>query len=362
MRTLHINTEKSWRGGERQTVFLAEGLARQGLEVHLVCQPGSPLAERSRSSEITVWLVAMRGEADLAAALALRRLIQKYRYDIVHSHTSHAHTLAFWATIGLNVVRLVTRRVEYSIFRNSFFGLNRIKYRRMADAYIAISDRIRQVLIADGIPDKMIRVVPSGVITDPASDGSSGLRAEFGVGNQNTVLLSVAHLTPEKGHEILLEAMKLVVERMPSARLIILGEGERQKSLEVLADQIGQGNEVIFAGFRSDVSDFYDLADVYVSSSLAEGLGSSILDALAAGVPVVATAVGGIPEYIDNGKTGLLVPAADPQALARAVIDQIQNPEQARAMAHRGKEIIRQRFSVEKMIGDTVAYYEDLLQ
>lgn len=361
MKILHINTEQSWRGGERQTIFLLEGLMKQGIEAHLACQPGSPLAERAQLSEAQVWPVPMRGEADAAAGFALRRLIKRHRYDLIHSHTSHAHTLAFWASIGLRIVRLVTRRVEYSIFRNSFFGLNRIKYRRMADAYIAISERIRHVLIEDGIPERMIRVIHSGVVTDPVCDGATELMTEFGVSAENPVLVSVAHLSPEKGHEILLKAMKLVLDRMPSARLMIVGEGERRDSLEALAKESGLQNEVIFTGFRIDVSNFYDLADVFVSSSKAEGLGSSILDALAAGVPVVATAVGGIPEFIEDGQTGLLVPAAEPQALAQGVIDQLENPERARTMAARGKEVIKRRFSVERMIADTVAVYQELL-
>ena len=232
----------------------------------------------------------------------------------------------------------------------------------MADAYIAISERIRQVLVSDGIPERMIRVVHSGVVTDPEYGGANELISEFGVDIENQILVSVAHLTPEKGHEILLEAMRMVVDRISSVRLMIVGDGERRDSLEALVKQSGLHKEVIFTGFRDDVSSFYDLADVFVSSSRAEGLGSSILDAMAAGVPVVATDVGGIPEYIENCQTGLLVPGADPQALAQGVIDQLEKPEQARAMAARGKKMIRERFSIDRMIADTVAVYQDLLQ
>jgi glycosyltransferase involved in cell wall biosynthesis len=361
VKILHLNTESAWRGGERQTLYLLTGLKERGIEAHLVCQPDSPLAERAQSADLAVWPIAMRGEADVTASLTLRRLVKRFGCDLVHSHTSHAHTLAYWATAGLPIVRLVTRRVEYSIYRNSFFGLNRIKYRRMADAYIAISERIRQVLISDGVPAEMIRVAYSGVALEPDSGGADEIMAEFDIGKGTPILLSVAHLSPEKGHAILLQAMRVVIDRIPSVRLMVVGDGICRTSLEALVDKLGLGHAVSFAGFRDNVAAFYGLADLFVSSSTAEGLGSSILDALAAGVPVVATAVGGIPEIIENGQTGVLVPAAEPQALAQGVIDQLGQPDKANAMAARGKEVVRARFSVDRMIDDTVAIYQELL-
>jgi glycosyltransferase involved in cell wall biosynthesis len=361
VKILHINTEKAWRGGERQTLYLLEGLKERGIEAHLVCQPDLPLAARARSAEVAVRPIAMHGEADINASIALRRLVKRNGYDLVHSHTSHAHTLAYWSTAGRDIVRLVTRRVEYSIFRNSFFGLNRLKYRFMADAYIAISDRIRQVMVSDGVPEQMIRVVPSGVLLDSSNSDPGRLMAELGLGEDHRVLLSVAHLTPEKGHDVLLRAMQPVLDRTPSARLLLVGDGRGRAGLEALADTLGIRQAVLFAGFRDDVAAFYGLAQVFISSSTAEGLGSSVLDALAAGVPVVATAVGGIPEVIVDGKTGVLVPPSEPRALARGIIDQIERADRAREMAARGAEIVRERFSVEKMVNGTVQVYRELL-
>ncbi len=361
MKTLHLNTERTWRGGERQTLLLIEGLLDRGKEAHLICQPDSPLEKKALETGVSVWPVAMRGEADFRAALAIRRLVKQQNYDLVHSHTSHAHTLAFWASMGRRPVRLVTRRVEYSIFRNSFLGLNRIKYRRMSDAFIAISKRIKHVLVSDGIPEKLIHVIHSGVPSNPDISGARRLRAEFDIDEQDPVLLSVAHLSPEKGHDILVQAMSEVAKSIPAFRLMIVGDGKCRPDLESMVQKLGLEHQVTFTGFRNDVGAFYDLATCFVSSSTAEGLGSAVLDALAAGVPVVAAAAGGIPEIVENGHTGILVPPSDPEKFAQGIVDFFSRPERARAMAANGRDLIQERFSVDVMVKETVALYRRLL-
>ena len=124
MKILHINTERTWRGGEQQTLYLLQTLKQRHIMSHLVCQPASLLAERALAANLEVFPIAMRGEADLAAGRQLRKLIQTWKYDILHSHTSHAHSLAYLASIGAGVTRLVTRRVDFSIFRNSLPNLH----------------------------------------------------------------------------------------------------------------------------------------------------------------------------------------------------------------------------------------------
>ena len=361
MKTLHINTERGWRGGERQTLFLLEGLGRRGIDAQLVCQPASPLAERALQAGMKVWPIAMHGEADPAASWALRRLTAGLRCDLIHSHTSHAHTLAFWASVGRRPVRLVTRRVEYSVYRNSFFRLNWIKYRHMAHGYIAISERIRQVMIEDGVPAPMIHVVHSGVSLDASASGDGQLPPGLDLGEDRPILLNVAHLTPEKGHEVLLHAVALALEHTPRLRLVIVGDGERRQELEALSSKLGIRQRVIFAGFQDEVGAFYAAADGYVSSSTSEGLGSALLDALAAQLPVVAAEAGGIPEFIENGRTGILVPPSDPSALAEGIVKMFGRPLLSERMAQRGRDVVRRRFSLDTMVDGTLAVYERLL-
>jgi len=362
MRILHVNTERTWRGGEQQTLYLLEALGRRKVFCHLVSQPGSPLTAKARAASLEVFPVAMRGEFDVPACLRIRRLIRRFGYDIIHSHTSHGHSLAYFASLGCGTRRLVTRRVDFSIFRRSFLGLNGVKYRHMAHGYIAISDAVRQVMEKDGIRGERIFVVPSGV--DPQRlAGSSGrrLRGEFGIEADERVVINVAHLAGHKGQQYLVQAIAHVVGKIGRVRFFIIGSGERMQPLQRLAASLGIGGRIVFTGFRQDVGGFYDIADLFVMSSIQEGLGTAVLDALALGKPVVATDAGGLPEIIRDGQTGRLVPAADPVALARGIIELLENRELAGRLARRGQQMVREEFSVDAMAEKNIAVYRRLL-
>ncbi|HID28420.1 MAG TPA: glycosyltransferase family 1 protein [Desulfobacterales bacterium] len=362
MKILHVNTEKTWRGGEQQTLNLLIGLKKRDIASHLICQPGCPMEERSKKAGITVFPVSMRGEVDLLASYRLRAHIKRFSYDIIHSHTSHAHTLAFLASLGTGTRLLVSRRVDFSIFRHSFLRLSGIKYRWMADYYIAISRKIKDVLAQDGVPKQRIFVVHSGIDPERFTAASMGhLVSEFNLKSNEPVVVNVAHLAGHKGQRYLVRAIPLVLAKIPATRFFIVGEGELMNELQILAASLGLNNELIFTGFRQDVGAFYHVADLFVMSSIQEGLGTAVIDALALGKPVVATNSGGIPEIIRNGETGRLVAPADPAALAEGIIELLANPETAKRMAKRGQAVVRQDFSVEAMVDKNVDVYQQIL-
>jgi len=304
----------------------------------------------------------MRGEADLAAGFRLKQLIRKHHYDIVHAHTSHAHTLAFLASIGCKICRLVTRRVDFSIFRHSFLRLSGFKYRYMADYYIAISRKIKAVLVNDGIAADRIFVVHSGIDLQRFA-GVSGdyLMSEFKLKPNEQVVINVAHLAGHKGQQYLVRAIPHVLKIIPNVRFFIVGGGGLMSELKALAGSLELNQRLTFTGFRKDVGAFYDIADLFVMSSVQEGLGTAILDALALGKAVVAANSGGIPEIIADGDTGRLVEPANPLALAEGIIDVLTNPEQARRMAARGRALVQKNFSIDAMVGKNLAVYHQLL-
>jgi glycosyltransferase involved in cell wall biosynthesis len=353
VKVLHINTERTWRGGEQQTLYLLQGLSQRQVDCHLVCQPDSPMAAKARGAGVTVFPVAMRGEADLAAVIRLRQLIRADDYDVLHSHTSHAHTLAFFASVGCRVSRLVTRRVNFSIFRSRILRLNGIKYRFMADYYIAISQKIKE---------NRIGVIHSGI--DPARFAKASgehLSSEFDLVPGQAVVIHVGHLTREKGQRYLISAIPHVLEKIPEARFFIIGEGELLTELQSLSASLGITRALIFTGFRDDVGAFYNIADLFVMSSVQEGLGTAVLDALALGKPVVATNTGGIPEIIKDGQTGRLVEAANPQVLANGIIEMLTQKDQALKMAERGQAVAREQFCIDAMVENYIAVYRQLL-
>ncbi|MGD9106536.1 MAG: glycosyltransferase family 4 protein [Desulfobacterales bacterium] len=362
MKILHINTEKTWRGGEQQTLNLLMGLKRRNISSHLLCQPDSPMAEKAEDIGIKVFPISMHGEIDLLACVRIRTLINRFRYNILHSHTSHAHTLAFFSSLGINIHRLVTRRVDFSIFRHSFLKLSGIKYRYMSDFYIAISHKIKDVLVNDGIPASRIFVVPSGISPNRfASAGKDHLIAEFNIKSSDRVVINVAHLAAHKGQEYLVRAIPLVLAEIPTARFFIVGGGELMDKLKRLGSSMGINKELIFTGFRRDVGAFYQIADLFVMSSVQEGLGTAVLDALALGKPVVAAKSGGIPEIIKDEESGLLVAPADPKSLSEGIIRILTDDELARRVAITGKSVVKQKFTIDVMVDRNVDVYHQIL-
>jgi glycosyltransferase involved in cell wall biosynthesis len=256
----------------------------------------------------------------------------------------------------------VTRRVDFSIFRHSFLRLSDIKYRRFADYYIAISHKIKQVMVADGIAADHIFVVHSGV--DPHRfDRVSGdhLIAEFNLTPGEKVVINVAHLAGVKGQQFLVRAIPRVVAEIPGVRFFMVGKGELMAKLKALATSLGITRELVFTGFRRDVGAFYKIADLFVMSSVNEGLGTAVLDALAAGKPVVATRAGGLPEIIEDGKTGRLVAPADPRALAEGIIELLTDSDLAKAMASAGPARVQQFFSIDAMVDKNIEVYKKIL-
>jgi len=362
MKILHINTERTWRGGEQQTLNLVIGLKERRLDCHLVCQAGCPLEAKADRAGVDVIPITMRGEIDLAAAFQIRGLIKRYHCDIVHSHTSHAHSLAFLASIGTGVTRLVTRRVDFSIFRHSFLKLSGLKYRLMADYYIAISHKIKDVLVHDGIADRRIFVVHSGIDPQRFKQASGDhLLSEFDIGENQQVVINVAHLAGHKGQKYLVRAIPQVLTKLPDTRFFIVGQGELMDELKRTASALGLKRELVFTGFRNDVADFYRIADLFVMSSVQEGLGTAVLDALALAKPVVATDTGGLPEIIQDGKTGRLVAPADPAALAEGIVEMLTRAEAAKAMAEAGRAMVQNNFSTDAMVENNIKVYEKVL-
>jgi glycosyltransferase involved in cell wall biosynthesis len=232
----------------------------------------------------------------------------------------------------------------------------------MADYYIAISQKIKKVMITDGIADNRISVVYSGIDLDRFSLASGEyLIPEFDLRPEEPVVINVAHMAGHKGQQFLVRAIPHVLKEIPGARFFIIGEGELMAELQALSDSLGIKQALTFTGFRKDVGAFYKIADLFVMSSLQEGLGTAMLDALALGKPVVATNAGGIPEVIKDGETGRLVEAANPQALAKGIIAMLGHKDQAQAMAQRGQTVVKEQFSIEAMVENNLAVYRQLL-
>ncbi len=332
---LMVDSETTWRGGENQAWLLARGLRRRGHRVGFVAPPGSAILARLAGVDVERVAIALRGAVDPLAAWRLRRAIRAGGWDVVHAHASHAHTWMALACAGMRrpPLRVVSRRVDFPV---STRGGGAWKYRRGADLFLAISSAVERELLAGGVDGGRIRRVPSGVDAQRAARrrDRASVRRELGLDPAEAVVGTVAALAPHKALHHLVDAAA-VLAGSRRVRVLIVGEGTCRPELERRIARSGLGDVVTLLGHRDDAVDVLGAFDVFAMPSELEGLCTSILDAQLCGVPVVASAAGGIVDIVRDGETGLLVPPGDAAALAAAITRVLDDRALARRLAER---------------------------
>src|SRR3990170_4798826 len=336
MFSLHIDTARTWRGGQNQVLVTVMGLRALGHRTMLVANPNGVLRQRAKEG-LDLLALAPRTEMDLNAAWRLSRILKQLRPDVLHAHDPHGVAMAALA-LSMSTERakpplVASRRVDFHLRGNS---LSRWKYRQV-DCFICASSTIQRMLIADGVPDARAVVVHEGIDLEhvnaaPPANIHEDLRLPHG----SPIVGNVASLVPHKGQRHLIEAATLVLPQVPDARFVIAGEGELRPTLERQIREHRLEKHVLLAGFRPDVLSLHKAFDVFVMSSLTEGLGTSLLDAMACGKPVVATSTGGIPEVVEDGETGMLVPPRDHDAMASAIVRLLKDEPLRRRMGEAG--------------------------
>jgi len=360
LRLFQVDAGKEWRGGQRQSLLLAKEIQKKGCPLEFVVQPNSPLHEKALEANLPVTPIKIRNEFDLTAALRLAKVMKRKNCVLVHFHDAHSLAAGSYAASLAKVpIRVISRRVDFALNKNPF---SQRKYKKGVDSIIAISQGVKKVLIASGIDSRVIDVVPSGIDFLPPEDmkKSDYLRKEFSFAPDDYLVGIVAHLADHKGHKYLIDAIKILKDKTPKIKIIIVGEGPLMMELTKQAKEIHVEDMVFFLGFREDVPKILASLDLFVLSSYLEGMGSSIMDAMAHKLPVVATNVGGIPEVVIDGKTGLLVPPRRPAALAEAILELYRNPSLSLKFGQMGCEVVHQKFSAESMANKILGIYERL--
>ena len=354
---LHTESSPGLGGQEVRTITEARWTRERGWRVLVAGQPGGRFVERAREAGLETFPVRMRGAWDFPAAWALARIIRRGSVDIVHTHSSIDAWVGGVAArlAAIPVVR--TRHVSIRIRRR----LNPV-YRCLADRVITSGEAIRSLVIEAGVRPERAVAIPAGVDLDEFSRAADGDAVRARLGLSRPVVGSVAMFRGSKGHASLLDAFASVHARHPSARLLLVGDGIRRAWVEGLAKEQGLGTAVHFTGFRSDVPDLLHAMDCFVlASTRTEGVPGSLLQAFAAGVPAVASAIGGIPEVIADGKTGLLVEPDDPVALAEAIEAVLVDPVAAAARARAARALVEERFSHVAAVTRLLALYDDVI-
>ena len=369
MRVVQVSTERAFRGGEQQLLLLLAGLQaeRPDIEASVVAQPGSALAERARAAGHDVTEIAMGAALDFGAAGRLRAHLREVQPALVHAHTAHAHGHGWRAVRGLGPAPprlLVTRHVAYSIFRHSFLRLNRRKYVRGCDRILCVSRAVERALLTDGVPQPQLQVVRSGIdvgvwARDEAARAQA--RATLGASDDTLVLGAVGALTPEKGRVHLLEAFALLDPARRDARLVLLGDGPLRTELEARAEGLAIVDRVHFLGHLDDVATWLSAFDVFSAPSESEGLSLSLMQAMAAGLPVIASEVGGMPEVVGSGGAGRLVPPGDVAALAAELAALSEDKGLRASLGEAAQSRAQAVFSHRAAAAQTAALYDALV-
>jgi glycosyltransferase involved in cell wall biosynthesis len=322
-------------------LLLAQSLREHGHEQRIASPPESALTAQARKRGLQT--------IPLTGAFSLRSHLGACQ--IVHSHSGHAQTVAYLATMNTGLVRVTTRHVAFEP-RNKF--IHRWKYTATCHGIIAISEAVREALLKAGVPDGKIEVIANGIAL-PAGVASaetrSAARRQYGFTNADFVAGHLGAFSPEKGQDVAVAAHALLRDKIPHLRMILAGESPTQV----------RASGVITPGFVENREEFFAALDVFIMPSRSEGWGLAAAEALAHGVPVIASATGGLPEIVGSGETGWLVTPGDPTALADAIQAAAKDPERLRLMGVRARER-SVRFSIARTADLTERFYTRILQ
>lgn len=359
MHILHIETGRNLYGGALQVLYLMEGLARKGLRNTLACAKGSAIGSRS-SPFARVFEIPMRGEMDPRILFHLLRVICKQSPHLVHVHSRRGADL--WGGLAAKLTctkAVITRRVD----NPEAPLLARAKY-GFYDRIITISEEIRRVLLSEGIPENTLTCIPSAVDYQ-RYQGKCDRRwflSEFGLNLEAKAVGVIAQFIPRKGHRFLIEAAHEILRTCPETEFLFFGQGPLRKDLESFCLRNHLEEKIRFPGFRKDLDRILPCLYMVVHPATREGLGVSLLQASAAGVPIVASRAGGIPEIVIDGQNGYLIPATDVPGFSQTVISLLKDPIKAGKFGQAGREMARSRFSVEKMVEGNLDVYHRTLK
>jgi glycosyltransferase involved in cell wall biosynthesis len=358
IKSLHIDTAKTWRGGQNQVLLTVTGLEAIGHPAVLVSHEGGELRRRAREG-LRFLGFSPRSEFDLKAAWQLVRILDDVKPDVVHAHDPMAVSLAAMAMQmrprDPEPLLVAARRVDFHLKRHAF---SKWKYRQI-DVFIAASRTIAGILVDDGIPADRIETVHDGVNVslvdkEPAVDA----HAAFGLPHGAPLVGNVAALVAHKGQRHLVGAAARVVRELPDTRFLIVGEGELREPLERQVRDLGLQRHVRLTGFRADALGLIKSFDLFAMSSVTEGLGSAVLEAMACSRAVVGTLAGGLPEAIADGETGRLVPPHDEAKLAGAIVELLRDEELRRRFGAAGRARVEREFSIDQLVRGTLGVYE----
>jgi L-malate glycosyltransferase len=360
LKIAHIDTGLDLRGGQRQMLLLARGLRERGHEQVVVCREGSVLEERARQEGFRIFSLPEFDPGHAFGILLWRQELKAWGPQILHAHDGHGQRVAWLASLGLPVWRVASRRVTF--FPSDPWSY-RFKYGRTCHAVVAVSENIRDLSVQAGVPRERIEVIPDGIEIPaqlPGAGERSRLRQLWKCGDDDFVVGVLGAATPEKGQDLALAAFALLAGKLPTARLLLAGGGASSAQDAPVWGADSARERILRLGPIERLGDFFPGLDLFLMPSKSEGLGSSALWAMAYGLPVVATRVGGLPEVVAENETGWLVPPDSPEALAETMLLAAGDRAKLLEFGRNGRKRA-EGFSADIMVSRTEALYYRLV-
>lgn len=370
VRVLHVIGGGEFGGAERHILNLATAMDPQRVAITVCCLFADPFVKVARDVGINALAIPMRHKMDLSIITKLRDVIKKEEIDIVHTHGVRANLvgrvaakLAGRDTVVTTVHSLLAQDYPGMFSRLANMFIERAS-RGLTTHFIAVSGGLQKALLQQGIPEKKITVIYNGLNPEDfiAKLPLGSWRVSMGIEPDVSLVAIIGRLHPVKGHRIFLRAAAEILKNRPEVRFVVVGCGPERDRLEEYANLLGISEAVLFTGFVDNVADILPNLNLLVIPSLWEGFGLTALEAMVAGVPVVATSVGGLPEVVEHGSTGLLVPPGDDAALARGINWMLDHPNEALEMAESARKVVGEKFTARVMARKTEDLYRRLME
>lgn len=347
---LHSESSRGWGGQEVRTLKEMIALRALGHHIELVCPPDAVLGTRARAEGFAVHHARIRSGFDVRSMFQIRSILVRGRFDILNTHSGHDSLVAGMAG-RLAGTPLIVRTRHLALPITSLATYNRFPHR-----VVAVSRYVRDYLISAGVHEGRVETIYDGIVK-PEPLAHTTLRDELGLGPDAVIAGIVAILRGKKGHDELIAAVRPLMNERPHLHVVIVGDGAEFGRLQAMIAGLGLAHRIHMLGFRKDVNNILRSCDLFVLPTHQEALGQAFIEAMAVGLPVIGTRVDGVPELIDDGVNGLLVPAKDVEALRDAIARLVDDATLRQRFGAAGLVKTDGQFTVENMANETVDFY-----
>lgn len=361
LRVLHLSSEPSWRGGEQQIAYLIDELNQKGVENIIACRRKSAFEAYCRKKQWKCYSLPFQGSVDVATILGIKKICKQEKVDLLHLHSAKSHSLAVLSHLAGNQTPLIlSRRVDFPV-RNNF--LTQWKYNHPAiQKIIGVSQAIEQI-VRNSIrhPEKCLTVY-SGIDVHRFKKTADSLRKQYHIPEDTVLIGNTSALAAHKDYFTFVDTVNIFCRYNISSRFLIIGDGPEKESIQNYIKEKGLEEYIIMTGFLDNIEEVLPALDIFLMTSSTEGLGTSVLDAFACKIPVVATQAGGIPEMVIHEKTGLLASPKDAATLAQHLKRITENTALRATLTENAYRHLLQNFTKEKMASRTLIVYRQVLE